>query len=321
MILETMREGVILFSESNKIEWTNPAISRLFGYDAAELHNMPVELLGLMNYLDRPAANDTAPWLDSLEFVGHRKNGSEFLAEIVFNKITISGRLLTIGVLQDITNRMQLEREILEIANREQHRIGNDLHDGLGQELTGIALLLRTLADRMESDYPQGKIAADEIINFVNQAIKNTRALARGLSPVSLGHGGLVEALRALTKHTRELYGIDIKLRTRALGPLSINEATANHLYRIAQESVTNAVRHAKARAIDVRIRMGNGVIELIVTDNGTGFVTPQRQAAGMGLRIMAYRARMIGAHLVIAAAASGGTKIKCKCPQTSVAA
>jgi PAS domain S-box-containing protein len=310
-----------LFSESNQIEWTNPAISRLFGYDAAELFNMHVEKLGLMNYLDRPASPDAAPWLESSEFVGRRKDGSDFLAEIVFNKILISGRPLTIGVLQDVTNRMQLEREILEIANREQQRIGNDLHDGLGQELTGIALLLRTLADRMEGGYPQGKIAADEIITFVNQAIKNTRALARGLSPVSLGYGGLVEALRALTRQTRERYGIDVKLRTRALGPLCINEATANHLYRIAQESVTNAVRHAKARAIDVRIRVGNGVIELTVADNGTGIVTPQRQTAGMGLRIMAYRARMIGAHLVIDAAPSGGTKIKCKCPQAPVAA
>jgi PAS domain S-box-containing protein len=320
LILETMREGVILFSESNRIEWTNPAISRLFGYDATELLHMAVESLGLTHCLDHTAADDTAPKSDSSEFVGHRKDGSDFLAEIVFNRISVSGWPLVIGVLQDVTSRKQLEREILEVANREQQRIGNDLHDGLGQELTGIALLMRTLADRMQSDYPQGKAAADEIIAFVNQAIENTRALARGLSPVSLGHGGLIEALRALTRHTRERYGVDIRLRTRSPGALSIDEATANHLYRIAQESVTNAVRHAKAQVIDVKVRVRGDAIELIVADNGAGIAEPPMQTAGMGLRIMAYRARMIGAQLIIAATPSGGTQVRCECPQLAVA-
>ena len=115
-------------------------------------------------------------------------------------------------VLQDVSERKQLERAILQAVNREQYRIGNDLHDGLGQELTGIALMLRGVAGRLTTEYPPILPEIEGITRLVNNAIESTRALARGLSPVNLERGGLQDALEGLAMHAAELYGVQIVL-------------------------------------------------------------------------------------------------------------
>ena len=118
----------------------------------------------------------------------------------------MAGRNHCLVVLQDVSERKQLERAILQAVNREQYRIGNDLHDGLGQELTGIALMLRGVAGRLTNEYAPILPEIEGIMRLVNNAIESTRALARGLSPVNLERGGLQDALEGLAMHAAELY-------------------------------------------------------------------------------------------------------------------
>ena len=128
----------------------------------------------------------------------------------MLSRFEVAGRNHSLVVLQDVSERKQLERAILQAVNREQYRIGNDLHDGLGQELTGIALMLRGVAGRLTSEYPPILPEIEGITRLVNNAIESTRALARGLSPVNLERGGLQDALEGLAMHATELYGVQV---------------------------------------------------------------------------------------------------------------
>lgn len=218
------------------------------------------------------------------------------------------------GTTQDVTERRTLERELLEISNREQRRIGSDLHDGLGQELTGIALLLRGLASRVRRGQPAGTAELDELVALVNGAIEGTRALARGLSPVEPDRGGLVFALRSLAVRARELYGLDVRFRSRVGPELTLDAAATTHLYRIAQEALTNAARHAQASHVALALTVRGTHVTLTVTDDGRGL--PDTAATGMGLRIMRYRAQMMGGEVTIAAAEPSGTRVCCRVSQ-----
>ena len=226
----------------------------------------------------------------------------------VLDKGITTGLSVTIA---DITERIRLEREILEISTREQERIGQDLHDGLGQELTGLALMLRGLATKIRRDYPTATNDMDEIVAVVNHSIESARSLARGLSPVNSNRGGLVHALRALSARSRELYGLNVRFRSKVWPQLTLDEGRSSHLYRIAQEALTNVARHAQATRADVRLQVTDGKFALSISDDGVGLERPFKSIDGMGLKLMAYRAGMIGAKLEIAANAPTGTIVR----------
>ena len=217
------------------------------------------------------------------------------------------------------TERERLQREIVEIANREQRRIGGDLHDGLGQELTGIALLLRGLAAQLEKEGLPHKGHVDEVIGLVNGAIESTRSLARGLSPVSPERGGLVMALQALAARCQERYGIPIEFHDDAGDAAGrLDETAATHLYRIAQESLTNVARHSLATAATMRLGPASGGtgLQLSIEDNGRGLAhRTAEKCAGLGLKIMRYRAQMLRGDLALETPASGGTWVRCVFP------
>jgi signal transduction histidine kinase len=200
-------------------------------------------------------------------------------------------------------------------VNREQYRIGNDLHDGLGQELTGIALMLRGVAGRLANEYAPILPEIEGITRLVNNAIESTRALARGLSPVNLERGGLQDALEGLAMHAAELYGVQIVWTHRVKTIRPLGAELANHLYRIAQEAVRNAVRHGRARTIRLHLHGARAKVRLTVTDDGTGMPVDAVDAAGMGLKIMQYRARMLGGEVRFERVEPQGTRIVCECP------
>jgi signal transduction histidine kinase len=226
----------------------------------------------------------------------------------VFDKGAISALSVTI---RDITERKRLEREILEISSREQERIGQDLHDGLGQELTGIALMLRSLAMKIHRDDATAADDVDEIIALVNHSIESARSLARGLAPVNLDHGGVVNALRALAVRGRELYGMDVRFRSKIWPQLTLSETHGSHLYRIAQEALTNVARHAQASHVDIRLRVVENEFLLSIADDGIGVEGAPKFNDGMGLKLMSYRAGMIGAKLEILPNVPKGTTIR----------
>jgi two-component system, NarL family, sensor histidine kinase UhpB len=212
---------------------------------------------------------------------------------------------------RDITERKRLEQEILDVSGRERQSIGRDLHDGLGQELTGVALMLRGLAGKVGQRCPEAVESVNEIVGLVNQSIENARSLARGLLPVRTETGGLTSALRELASRSRDLYGMEVNFRAEVWRALNISETNASHLYRIAQEALTNAARHGHASLVDIFLLVTKNTFLLRITDNGEGFHVPLSPYTGMGLKIMKYRAGMIGANFEISPHEPRGTVVR----------
>ncbi|HEY0799589.1 MAG TPA: PAS domain S-box protein, partial [Steroidobacteraceae bacterium] len=204
--------------------------------------------------------------------------------------------------MRDITERKRLEQEILDVAGRERQSIGRDLHDGLGQELTGVALMLRGLSSRINRRCPDVVENVNEIVGHVNQSIETARSLARGLLPVGAETGGLTSALKALAARSRDLHGLEVTFCAEVCPTFSLSEANASHLYRITQEALTNAARHGRATLVEISLIATEKAFTLQITDNGVGMSRAAPSAAGMGLKIMKYRADMIGAKFDIAA-------------------
>jgi PAS domain S-box-containing protein len=213
--------------------------------------------------------------------------------------------------VRNITERKRLEQEILDVSTRERQTIGRDLHDGLGQELTGVALMLRGLATRIQHQSPETVVQVNEIVGLVNQSIESARSLARGLLPVHTDSGGLPFALRTLAARTRDLYGLEVNFRAEVWPELSLSEASASHLYRIAQEALTNAARHGHASKVEIFLLVTRNAFFLRITDDGTGVGGAHASATGMGLKIMRYRAGMIGAKFEIGPNIPHGTVVR----------
>ncbi len=219
--------------------------------------------------------------------------------------------------LRDTTELKRLEREILEASTRERQRIGRDLHDGLGQELTGVALMLRALSTRLERECPQAAGAANELVGLVNQSIQNARSLAHGLLPVSSERGGLICALRSLADRSRDLYGIDVRFRAEMWPPLHLQETHASDIYRIAQEALTNVARHSGAAQVRIMLHVTADGYCLKIADNGIGISGKVGAGSGMGTKIMRHRAEIIGAKLEILRNIPRGTLIRLTGPQS----
>lgn len=214
---------------------------------------------------------------------------------------------------EEISERKRLERVILEIAEREQRRIGQDLHDGLGQELAGIALLSKALADKLqESEHPSAA-AAVSIAKYSNATIESARQLARGLYPVELKSNGLLLALEDLAFQTSQLFGIDCSLRQND-PPRELEQSSEIHIYRIIQECISNAAKHGKATRITIDSKVGENDHLFAVTDNGSGFENKPR-GPGMGMHLMDYRARVIGARIRVIEPEEGGCRVECRLP------
>lgn len=323
VILETMREGVVLAALDGRIEFTNPAFERMFGRNSAELAGMPV--LDLFNL--RQAHTPTAGLQHLLEqysrgarrdMLFRRRDGSQFAGEVLSAEIELSGEKRILVVVQDISERKQLESEIIEIANRERRRLGADLHDGLGQELTGISLMLRSFSKRAGLAAFEIVPELDEIITLVNHAIQSARKMALGISPVTLERGGLLPALQTLIGWSRKSYNMDVRLRLSIRSPLLIGESAAAHLYLIVQEAINNAVKHGRARSVAVTLRTSGSLVSLSIADDGVGIGEHAARDGGMGLKLMEYRSAVIGGVMKVKRLPSGGTRVHSVSPQAA---
>jgi PAS domain S-box-containing protein len=221
-----------------------------------------------------------------------------------------------IGMAEDITERKVLMEQMFASVNREQRRIGNDLHDELGQVLTGASLLLRgchTSALRGEAVTPS---EIERVLDLLAGAIENTRSLAHGLAPGMLDCGGLTSALENLAQQARRWSGLDITLATNPGDLGALDASTSDHLYRIVQEAITNVARHAQAQRAQITTRMEHGALLIEVTDDGVG--TPARVSNGFGLRTIRYRADAIGAEFAIDEVVPHGTRVSVRLPLIS---
>jgi two-component system CheB/CheR fusion protein len=296
----------------------NTAAERIFGYTANELVGKNVKVLMpapyrenhdgyLGNYMRTGHAKIIGI---GREVVGQRKDGTTFPMDLAVSQVKLHDRMIFAGFVRDITDRKRLEKEILQISELEQHRIGQDLHDGICQQMAGVELMSEVLEQKLQKQAKALAPQAEKIAASVREIISQTRALSRGLSPVLLESEGLMSAFKELASNTKEMFGVSCQffcLKTVHVEDLT----TATHLYRIAQEAVSNAIKHGKAREIQIVLSSEESVLTLAIQDDGVGIQAPSSKKKGMGLQIMKYRAGIIGGSIEVRKS-EHGTRVTC---------
>jgi PAS domain S-box-containing protein len=236
---------------------------------------------------------------------------------ILAGKNGATSHVIVTGI--DVTERQRLEKAILEVSAREQRRIGEDLHDGLGQHLTGIAFMSKVLESKLHEKSLPESCDAEKIVKLVNEAINKTRELSRGLLPVVSDAHGLMSALTRYAEEMQDLF--QITCRFECGEPVLLYDVNAaTHLYHIAREAVNNAIKHGNPSHVVIGLFAKNGEGTLSVQDDGGGISEISSNHAGMGLNIMNYRANMVGGSLDIRRNFTGGTSVVCLFPLRSVA-
>jgi len=225
------------------------------------------------------------------------------------------GRELVYATARDITRQKWLEREILKIADREKEHLGRELHDGLCQSLSGIAALSTTLSRRLVANSESTASAeAAEIANLLNETIGQARDLARGLSPIGLNEAPLADTLETLALNVGHLFRVSCTLECDK--PFSrLHHGAEAHLFRIAQEAVSNSITHGRADRIEISLTCNDGKGLLSVRDNGIGLPEGASNRDGIGLHTMDYRARLIGGSLKVQRRTQRGTTVTCAFP------
>ncbi|MDB6130519.1 MAG: response regulator receiver sensor signal transduction histidine kinase [Verrucomicrobiales bacterium] len=317
-VVEQSYSAVIIFSQRKvdpDIHYVNPSFVTLTGIPRSSLVGNSLtrleELTGPWPSLRRVITSGK-PFRGEMRLLS--KLGSQLVFDSTMAWVFDHSQAPThlVVVMRDITEKHQLEREILDISDREQARIGRDLHDGLGQQLTALEFFVTSLKDDVKEQAPALVEPMDEIASRLREAIRHARGMANGLSPVSLHGDGLATALQKLAENTRTL----AKVKCHFIHPESsveiLDEGVANQLFRIAQESVNNALKHGRPKLISISLSISRCDISLLISDDGRGFAPAAISDGGMGLRAMNYRADLIGAVLTIDSAPRKGTRIIC---------
>jgi len=317
-VMDNAAEAIVVVSTDGLITDFNNAAEKLFGYRSQEVINRNVNILMPPPYSE---AHDgyIARYLKSgepriinqpREMPGRRKDGSTFPLQLTVTEVDHLGAF--VGIIRDLGEQKALEREIANISTQEQERIGQEIHDGLGQQLTGLSMVATSIKRNLASRNLPEAAQLDELVSQLQLAIKEARALSRGLAPVPITPEGLTDALTMLAQDVKTKTGIDCTFE--AHDTVDIKDRTnAMQIYRIAQEAVNNAVKHAHASKISVYLDGVADMCELTVSDNGCGFDADKFMTDGLGIRIMRYRAGIIGCNLEINSTAGKGTVVRCR--------
>jgi two-component system sensor kinase FixL len=323
-ILNSMGDGVIVADDAGNILLFNPEAERLVRKGLGDV-TLQDWLLQQQTYL--PDILTTYPTTEHplLQTIrGKEINGAEMLLSTDPRRggiwLSCTGRPLLdseknirggVIVMRDVTHRRMLEKQIADISDREQSRIGQDLHDSLCQQLVSVSYATEILRLALEQNHSPESPKVENIAEMINQSITQARQFARGLYPVRLEADGLSSALEELANTVQSRS--KVRCRFTVDEPVFINdEVAAINLFRIAQEAVTNSVKHSRAKIINIGLGAVEDEVTLTVNDDGIGFPGKLDRQSGMGLHIMNYRARMIGAALDIRRGARGGTIVIC---------
>ena len=323
-ILDIVGALIVVLDSRGRIVRFNRTCEQTTGYSFAEVRGkhvwdlflMPEEVDNFKAIFEQP---NPAQLPGDYETYWLTRDGNPRLitwsSTILADKNGATAHVIVTGI--DITERKRLERAILEVSAREQRRIGEDLHDGLGQHLTGIAFMSKVLESKLCEKSPPESDDAGKIVKLVNEAINKTRELSRGLLPVVSDAHGLMSALTRYAEETQDLFQISCRLECGA--PVLVYDVNvATHLYHIAREAVNNAIKHGGPSHVVIGLSAEAGEGTLCVQDDGQGISGIPANHAGMGLNIMGYRANMIGGSLDVRRNFTGGTTVVCLFPLAS---
>jgi PAS domain S-box-containing protein len=320
-ILDIVGALIVVLDPEGRIVRFNRTCEHTTGYSFTEVSGkyvwdlflMPEEVDNFKAILEQPPSERVSRdyqtnWLT-------RDGGSRLInwsSTILAGKNGATSHVIVTGI--DITERQRLEKAILEVSAREQRRIGEDLHDGLGQHLTGIAFMSKVLESKLREKSLLESGDAEKIVRLVNEAINKTRELSRGLLPVVSDAHGLMSALTRYAEEMQDLFRITCRFECGS--PVLIYDVNAaTHLYHIAREAVNNAIKHGQPTHVVIGLFAESDEGTLSVQDDGEGFSDIPSSHTGMGLSIMNYRANMIGGSLDIRKNFTGGTSVICVFP------
>jgi PAS domain S-box-containing protein len=296
-----------------RILMVNDAARRQYGYSEDEFLAMTVALLAAEpGMISAPASGPGGTRLQR-----HRTRGGAHIdVELLSTPIEFEGRFVDLCYAADVTARQELRSRILSAATIERGRLAQELHDGLGQVLAGLSLGAQSAATRTARGSSIDAAFVNFLVDAGNQAANMWRQLTRGVSPLQDANGDLLEALRRLPASLPPGSGpaLDVEIESRA--PLVLSLERSEHLYRVVQEAVANAVKHARAARIRVRVVVTTETARVDVEDDGIGIGPEALRSAGLGMRSMELRARAVGAAVEVAKSPIGGTLIRCDCPQ-----
>lgn len=328
LIIESAPYAMIIANQEGKISFINAQTEKTFGYTRKELVGQAIEILIPESFRsrhtrDRQAFNHQPvirPMGMGRDLFGLKKDGSQVPVEIGLTPMNSAEGPQVLASIIDITERKRmeterhrLEREVLEASEMERKRIGQELHDSLGQQLLGIAFLSDALKEKLHQKSLADAADAANIAGLIEKVMTQARELSRGLYAAELETQGLGEALNQLVSNMNATTSIHCRFLSD--GDIDIKDmAKATHLYRIAQEALHNARRHSMATEMSVSARHKEDCFTLTIQDNGVGFSTGA-QTAGMGLKTMRYRADIIGGTFDIRENEKGGTIISCTVP------
>lgn len=296
-------------------EYVNPAWTRSLAWQAESLLGSP--LTSFVHPDHRAGAQTEIEKLEDgvtasrFEHRFRRADGSYCWLQWFARRAPDDDRLYC--TVRDVSRRKRLEREILEILDHERTRLGQELHDGLCQQLAGIAALSWRLATRSGAN-PEVADGAAEISRLLNDSIGEARNLVRGLVPAGLEDGDLADALGFLAQSIESLFDITCELHCDGSVP-ELAGPVKQHLFRIAQEAARNSAVHSGGDRIDIVLRRANGTLSLCVSDNGKGIPKMTTGSDGFGMHTMTYRSRRIGGSLHIGLDKGGGTIVCCELP------
>lgn len=324
-VLDTAADSIVTINHRGIVTKVNKATERMFGYSASELLGQNVKLLmpdpyreEHDSYLARYKQTGVSHVIgNGREVMGRKKDGSTFPIDLAVSEVDHLG--LFTGIMRDISERKRLERDILSIAEGEQQRIGQDLHDGTQQTLAGLGMMsqaMLTVLAHLQATCPNTLVdkclaLAKKMEAGIAQVHHELQAVSRGLVPVLLTSQGLANALQNLASRTDDLDGVSCTFHYDTHVAIT-DSLVATNLFRIVQEALTNALKHGRPKHILISLGTENGLPILKIEDDGSGF-DPSHVGDGMGLKTMRYRASVIGANLTISQVQSGGTLVTCR--------
>ena len=317
-VMEATPDPIVVYDMDGNVTYMNPAFTRVFGYTLED---------SLGKRMDHFVPQ--GHWEETMKGIATILQG-KVLPRTETQRTAKDGRLIDVTTRgsvyrnkdgepvgsvithRDVTEFKRLEKAIMEIGEKERQKIGNDLHDDLCPHLIGIEGLSKVLKRKVEGHSQEAGLLSDKITDLIKEATYKTRRLARGLCPVYFNNG-LEFSLQELVTNTRIMHQIECSLDCRQKIPVENTMVTIN-LYHIAQEAVQNAIRHGKADKIEIIIKIQENLFLLSVKDNGLG-MDPSKETDGMGLRIMNYRAKLIGASLLINSDDTSGVRVNLALP------